>query len=166
VHETPGDLLALQELLDRSFAAAGHHLLEVITPDLRLTAPEVCDRLQGVCLLALATVTADGRPLVAPVDGVFFRGSFHFSSSPDSVRIGHLRRRPQVSATHLPGESFAVTVHGEARLVDLTEPSASGLRATMLDLYVPRYGPEWERFLDANVCARIEARRMFVFHMP
>jgi nitroimidazol reductase NimA-like FMN-containing flavoprotein (pyridoxamine 5'-phosphate oxidase superfamily) len=166
VHETEADLGALQDLLDRSFAAAGHHLLEVITPDCRLTAPEVCDRLHGVCLLALATATADGRPLVGPVDGVFFRGSFHFSSSPDSLRIGHLRRRPRVSATHLPDESFAVTVHGEATLVDLTEPSAAGLRATLLDLYVPRHGPEWELFLDANVCARIEARRMFVFHMP
>lgn len=166
MHETEGDLRVLQDLLDRSFASAGHHLLEVITPDCRLTAAEVCDRLHGVCLLALATATADGRPLVGPVDGVFFRGSFHFSSSPDSVRFGHLRRRPQVSATHLPGESFAVTVHGEATPVDLTEPSAAGLRATLLDLYVPRYGPEWERYLDANVCARIDARRMFVFDMP
>jgi hypothetical protein len=166
VHETEDDLLALQDLLDRSFATAGHHLLEVITPDCRLTAPQVCERLQGVRLPALATATGDGRPLVGPVDGVFFRGSFHFSSSPDSLRIGHLRRRPQVSATHLPDESFAVTVHGEGTLIDLTEPSAAALRATLLDLYVPRYGPEWEQFLDANVCARIEARRMFVFHMP
>jgi hypothetical protein len=106
VHETGGDLLTLgsagPELLN---GAAGHHLLEVITPDCRLIAPEVCDRLQGVRLLALATATADGRPLVGPVDGVFFRGSFHFSSSPDSLRISHLRRRPQVSATHLPDES-------------------------------------------------------------
>jgi hypothetical protein len=57
VHENEGDLLALQDLLDRSFASAGHHLLEVITPDCRLTAPEVCDRLQGVRLLALANAT-------------------------------------------------------------------------------------------------------------
>lgn len=166
MHETEGDLGDLQGLLDRSFASAGHHLLEVITPDRRPTAPEVCDRLIGVRLLALATATADGRPLVGPVDGVFFRGSFHFSSSPDSLRIRHLRRRPSVSATHLPDESFAVTVHGEATLIDLTVPSAASLRATLLDLYVPRYGPEWEPFLDANVCTRIEARRMFAFHMP
>jgi nitroimidazol reductase NimA-like FMN-containing flavoprotein (pyridoxamine 5'-phosphate oxidase superfamily) len=166
VHETEDDLSALQDLLDRSFAAAGQHLLEVITPENRMTAPEVCDRLQGVRLLALATATADGRPLVGPVDGVFYRGSFHFSSSPDSLRIRHLRRRPQVSATHVPEESFAVTVHGEGTLINLTEPPGASLRATLLDLYVPRYGPEWEQFLDANVCARIEARRMFVFHMP
>jgi len=37
-------------------------------------------------LLALATVTADGRPIVGPVDGVFLHGAFHFGSAPDSAR--------------------------------------------------------------------------------
>ncbi len=166
MHETEDDLRALQELLDRSYGSAGHHLLEVITPERRLPAAEICGRLGGMRLLALATVTADGRPLVGPVDGIFFRGSFHFSSSPDSVRVRHLRHRPQVSATHLPGESFAVTVHGTATVLDLTDPAHAGIRATLLDHYVPQYGPEWESFLDANVCARIDARRMFVFHQP
>ena len=40
------------------------------------------------------------------------------------------------------------------------------LRQTFLDVYVPRYGPEWERFLDSGpVFARIEADKMFTFHM-
>ncbi len=164
MHESAEDLLAHQGLLDRSIATAGGHLLEIITPDRRLPAAELCARLDGMCLLALATVTADGRPLVGPVDGIFYRGSFHFGSSPDSVRVRHIRRRPQVSATHLPGESFAVTVHGTATLLDMTAPANSGLRATLLDHYVPQYGPEWESFLDANVHARIDAERMFVYH--
>ena len=42
------------------------------------------------------SVTADGRPLTGPVDVIFYRGAFHFSSSPDSVRFGHLRHRPAV----------------------------------------------------------------------
>ena len=114
-------------------------------------------------LLALATVTADGRPLFTPVDGIFYRGAFHFGSSPDAVRVGHLRRRPHVSATHLPDESFAVTVHGVATILDLTDPSHSGLRATLLGHYVPQYGPEWEAFMDANLYTRIDAHRMFVY---
>lgn len=166
MRETEDDLRNLQDLLDRSYATGGRHLLEIITPERRLSAADVCLRLEGMRLLALATVTADGRPLVGPVDGIFFRGSFHFSSSPDSVRIRHVRRRPEVSATHLPGESFAVTVHGAATVLDLTDPEHAGIRATLLDHYVPQYGPEWESFLDANVCARIDARRMFVFHQP
>jgi len=163
VRETPDDLTALQDLLDRSYAAAGAHLLRIHTPDRRLSAAQVAERLDGMCLLALATVTADGRPLVGPVDGIFYRGAFHFGSSPDSVRFRHIRARPQVSATHLPGEELAVTVHGRA----IEVPVEGGFRETVLGIYVPRYGEEWEAdFLDGGpVYARIEAERMFAFAM-
>jgi Pyridoxamine 5'-phosphate oxidase len=166
MHETPADLTALQELLDRSAASAGAHLRSIITPERRLRAEEVCARLTGMCLLALATVTADGRPLVGPVDGVFYRGAFHFGSSPDSVRFRHIRRRPAVSATHLPGEELAVTVHGRAVPIDVRSPEQAGFRQALLDVYVPRYGAQWEAFLDSGpVYARIDADRMFTFFM-
>src|SRR5437763_2044842 len=163
MHETTDDLRALQELLDRSYAAAGRHLLRIHTPDRRLRATEVAERLTGMCLLALATVTADGRPLVGPVDGIFYRGAFHFGSAPDSVRFRHIRARPQVSATHLPGEELAITVHGRATEV----PVEGGFRETLLETYVPRYGSGWEHdFLDRGpVYARIDAARMFTFAM-
>lgn len=162
MRETAEDLVALQELLDRSFAAAGPHLLSIITPERRLTAEQVCERLTGMCLLALATVTADGRPIVGPVDGIFFRGAFHFGSSWDSVRFRHIRARPHVSATHLPGEELAVTVHGRAEFVDTGRGSA--FRETLLEVYGPRYGAEWEEFLDSGPAyARIDPDRMFTF---
>ncbi len=165
MQETPDDLIVLQALLDRSADAGGPHLRSIITPERRLTAPEVCTRLTGMSLLALATVTADGRPLVGPVDGVFYRGCFYFGSSPDSVRFRHLRHRPQVSATHLPGEELAVTVHGRATPVDIRAAGQAGFRRALLEVYVPRYGPEWEAFLDSGpVYARIDAARMFTFH--
>src|SRR3954449_11567678 len=119
MRETPADLAALQALLDRSHAAGGAHLLRILTPERRLTAEQVAERLTGMRLLALATATADGRPIVGPVDGIFLRGSFHFGSSPDSVRFRHIRKRPQVSATHLPGEELAIAVHGRAAMVDV-----------------------------------------------
>src|SRR4051812_19663459 len=96
MHETAADLAALQDLLDRSYAKAGQHLLNIHTPERRLTAEQVADRLQDMCLLSLATVTGDCRPIVGPVDGIFLRGAFHFGSSPDSVRFRHIRARPQV----------------------------------------------------------------------
>jgi uncharacterized pyridoxamine 5'-phosphate oxidase family protein len=165
MHETAEDLAVLQDLLDRSYAGAGTHLLRIHTPERRLTAHEVADRLTGMCLLALATVTADGRPIVGPVDGIFYRGAFHFGSAPDSVRFRHIAARPHVSATHLPGEELAVTVHGRAVLVDVKSAAAADLRRTLLEVYVPRYGPQWEEFLDSGpVYARIEAERMFTFH--
>jgi nitroimidazol reductase NimA-like FMN-containing flavoprotein (pyridoxamine 5'-phosphate oxidase superfamily) len=166
VRETAADLAALQALLDRSYAAAGEHLRRIHTPERRLTAEQLVERLTGMRLLALATVTADGRPIVGPVDGIFLRGAFHFGSSPDSVRCRHIRARPHVSATHLPGEELAVTVHGRAVPVDVQAAEGAELRRTLLEIYVPRYGAEWERFLDAGpVYARIEAARMFTFHM-
>jgi hypothetical protein len=166
MHETAADLADLQALLDRSFELAGPHLLRIITPERRLSAEQVADRLTGMSLLALATVTADGRPIVGPVDGIFFRGAFHFGSSPDSVRFRHIGARPQVSATHLPGEELAVTVHGRAVPVDIHAASGAEFRRTLLEVYVPRYGPEWEEFLDSGpVYARIDADRMFTFRM-
>lgn len=166
MHETRGDIDALQQLLDRSYARAGRHLLRIHTPERRLSAERVVERLSGMCLLALATVTADGRPILGPVDGVFYRGAFHFGSAPDSVRFRHIRARSQVSATHLPGEELAVTVHGRAIPLDIGSPDHAGFRRTLLDIYVPRYGPEWEEFLDSGpVYARIEAHRMFTYSM-
>ena len=163
MYETAEDLAVLQDLLDRSYAGAGRHLLRIHTPERRLSAAQVSERLTGVCLLALATVTADGRPLIGPVDGVFYRGAFHFGSAPDSVRFRHIRLRPQVSATHLPGEELAVTVHGRATAI----PIEDGFREALLEIYVPRYGAEWEsNFLDTGpVYARIDAERMFTFAM-
>jgi hypothetical protein len=167
MHETPDDLAALQALIDRSYASAGPHLLRIHDPDRRLSAERVAQRLTGMCLLTLATVTADGRPIAGPVDGIFYRGAFHFGSSPDSVRFRHIRKRPQVSAVHLPGEELAVTVHGRAAPIDIGAPERKGFRQALLDIYVPRYGPEWEHeFLDSGpMYARIEAERMFTFAM-
>ncbi len=166
MHETDADLTALQALLDRSDAAAGPHLRSIITAERRLSARDLAERLTGMRLLALATVTADGRPLVGPVDGIFYRGSFYFGSSPDSVRFRHLRRRPAVSATHLPGEELAVTVHGSAVFVNVASLEHAGFRQTLLDIYGPRYGPDWEAWLDSGPeYVRIAAERMFTFQM-
>jgi nitroimidazol reductase NimA-like FMN-containing flavoprotein (pyridoxamine 5'-phosphate oxidase superfamily) len=165
MYETGEDLAALQRLLDDSYAAAGPHLRRIITTERRLAAEEVAARLQGMSLLALATVTADGRPIVGPVDGIFYRGAFHFGSAPDSVRLRHIRRRPHVSATHLPGEDLAVTVHGRGAPIDVKASEHAGFRRTLLEIYVPRYGPEWEQFLDSGVAfTRIDPDRMFTFH--
>jgi hypothetical protein len=171
MHETAEDLAALQGLLDRSYDAAGEHLRSITTPERRVAAPQLCERLTGMVLLVLATVTADARPIAGPVDGLFYRGSFHFGTSPDAVRARHIRARPQVSATHLPREEFAVTVHGRAIPIDVRAPEGAGLRETLFEVYVPRYGEQWAQFLDpgpdgrAPAYFRIAAERMFSFQM-
>jgi nitroimidazol reductase NimA-like FMN-containing flavoprotein (pyridoxamine 5'-phosphate oxidase superfamily) len=167
MHETNEDFVNLQHLLDTSYGAGGTHLREVITPERRLNAEALCEQLVGMRLLVLATVTADGRPIASPVDGIFYRGSFYFGSSPESIRFKHINHRPAVSATHLPGEELAVTVHGMAEPIDVAAPEHRGFRETLLSIYLPRYGAEWETFLNSGpVYARINAQRMFTFSMP
>jgi nitroimidazol reductase NimA-like FMN-containing flavoprotein (pyridoxamine 5'-phosphate oxidase superfamily) len=167
VHERPDDIDKLQRVIDASFEAAGPHLRDIATADRRLDATQLSAALTGMRLLVLATSTRDGRPINGPVDGIFYRGRFHFGSSPESLRYRHIRERPAVSATHLPGEFLAVTVHGDAELVDIHAPEHAELKQTVLDIYVPRYGEEWAAMLDGGAWyARINPRRVFTFSMP
>jgi hypothetical protein len=165
MRETPEEVSQLQDLLDRSAAGAGPHLSDIISDQRRMSAAQVCELMQGMRLLVAATVTADGRPLAGPVDGYFLHGSLYFSSGRDSVRMRHLAARPAVSASYLPGEDVAVTVHGRAELFDLNGPEGSELRSAMLDHYLPLQGAQFETWLDETdaIGARIVAAKMFTF---
>jgi Pyridoxamine 5'-phosphate oxidase len=173
MHETAEDIRELQELLDRSYERAGGHLRSITTPERRVDAEELVVRLTGMCLLVVATVTADCRPIAGPLDGIFYRGAFHFGTAPDSVRYRHLLKRPQVTATHMPAEEFAVNVHGRAAPIATRDPAHRGFRETLFEVYGPRIGAEeWERFLEGGdeperspVYMRIEAERMLTFQM-
>jgi hypothetical protein len=167
VHESPADTEALQTLIDESHARGGAHLQSILTPERRLDAAALCELLVGVQILNLATVTASGQPRVGPVDGVFYRARFYFGSAPDSVRMRHIRARPAVSAAHTRGEELAVIVNGSAHLIDLAAPQHRGFRNTLLATYVPRFGAEWEQWVEANaVYARIEPARLYTFWNP
>lgn len=162
MYETPDDTARLQSLLDESHASMGAHMRGILTPDRQLTAEELIDRLQGMKLLTLATVTGGCEPRVGPVDGHFYRGAFWFGSASNSLRFRHIRQRPQVSATHLDGEQFAVTVHGVARIVDMADTELSDFRA----LLVETYGEGWWREIGASALfARIDPDRMYTFSM-
>lgn len=157
MHETPEDLREVQALLDRSHAAGGEHLRTVFSDERRLSAAELAERLTGVCVLDLATVTAKGEPRVAPVDGLFFKGRWHFGTAPNAARARHLAARPAVSAAHTRGEELAVVVHGTARRVDVGE--GSPLRAFLVGVY----GESWVEWgADAPYWV-IEPARMFSF---
>ena len=59
-----------------------------------------------------------------------------------------------------------MTVHGRAAELDVYAPEHAGFRHAQLDIYVPRYGPEWEQLLRSGAAyARIEADRIFTYHM-
>jgi hypothetical protein len=165
--ETSDELDRLQALLDRSMGTAGPHLLDIIGDERRLDVRQLTQRLEGMRLLVLATVTADGRPLTAPVDGYFLHGTFWFSLGTHAVRTRHLSHRPHVSATHLPDESLAVTVHGTAEVFAIGSGECAALRQAMLDHYLPTQGESFARWMDEveAVGARIEPEKMFTFSM-
>ncbi len=169
MEETREDLELLQALLDRSYAAAGPHLLGIHVPERRMSAAQIAERLTGMSLLTLATVTRDGRPRTGPVDGIFHRGAFHFSSSPRSLRFRHIARNAAVSATHLPGEELAVTAHGRAVPIDLDAPESAEFKACVLGIYLPRYGDAYLQLLSDPThparYVRIDAERMYAFAM-
>jgi uncharacterized pyridoxamine 5'-phosphate oxidase family protein len=160
VHETDDDLRALQEVLDRSHANAGPHLRSIFSDERRIPATELPALLPGVQVLALATVTARGEPRVAPVDGLFYRGHWHFGSAENSARFRHIRARPAVSATHLRGEQLAVIVHGRAREIDPRSGEQAGFRAYLNETYPGWDDAEWAA---GAPYARIEPDAMFTF---
>jgi general stress protein 26 len=166
MHESPAELHQLQALLDASAARAGTHLRRIITQERRLDAGQLCSVLQGMRLLTVATVTADGRPIAGPVDGYFLHGSFWFATSRQSVRARHLSRRPAISVTHVRDERLAVAAHGEAALFDFPGPETEELRQAMLDHYLPLQGQSFQEWLDAmedGIAARVDATKLFVF---
>ena len=135
MRETADDLQELQRLLDESHASMGDHMREIFSEERRLSAEALAERLVGVCVLDLGTVTAAGEPRVAPVDGLFFRGRWHFGSAANSTRFRHIDKRPAVSGSHTRGEELAVIVHGTARKVEVAwiETANYGARTDVVD---------------------------------
>jgi hypothetical protein len=160
MHETADDLAWLQQLLDRTYSAAGSHLLGIHGPPTRLDASEVVERLAGMNVLVVATLSSDGRVFTAPVDAFLFRGRVHFGTSPDALRAHHLAARPTVSATHVRGEELVVTVHGRARRLDLL-----GADADFAALTRAHYGTGWDEWEGPPVAWAIEPDRMFAADM-
>ena len=159
--ETPDDRIALQALLDRSYEVAGSHLASIHTDKVRLTADELIDRLTGMRVLVLATVSSDGRPLAGPVDAFFVRGHWYLSTSPSALRTRHMDRRPAVSGAYVEGEALVVIVHGNAERL-----AVGNLDPAYRQALVDHYGDGWvEGWCDDIAAYRIAAERMFAADM-
>ena len=167
MHETTDDIAWLQALLDRSYDSAGEHLRSITTPDRRISAADLAPLLQGVQIIDLATVNKDGRPRVGPVDGLFFRGRWYFSSARSSLRHRNLVARPHVSAAHTRGEEMSVVVHGTAHLFTLDDPKHEAFKAYAHEVYVPLYGDAWIELAygDDIFFANIEPELMFTLRI-
>src|SRR5262245_45688985 len=103
MHETDDDLRALETLLSESHRMGGRHLRSIFTDAARPSAAELVRKLSNIFEVHLATTTVGGAPLVAPVDGCFFKGKLWFGVPADSLRTTLLRRDPRVSASYTDG---------------------------------------------------------------
>lgn len=163
MHETDEDLAELQQLLDESYATADTHLQSIFAPQRRSQAADVAAALPGAFLISLATVTAKCEPLVAPLDGLFYRGRLWLGLPPGSQRARHLLARPRASATYTDGDACLI-VHGVAREVGATHPLFAGWDAYVREVYGALVGVAKQRYsgrTEPGFTGYIEARRVY-----
>ena len=142
VRESSDDIGDLQSLLDESHAGAGRHLRSIFDDEHRLGAERLVAALDGIFEMHLAIVAENGAPLVAPVDGIFYKGQVWFGLVAGSVRERRLHREPRVSASYTR-DSFALIVHGMAQPADESSTAYAEYDTLMRELYVGVYGPGW-----------------------
>jgi hypothetical protein len=135
MYETPEEIAALQQLLDRSVAGATEHLRSIITSDKALTAQQTVAVLTGMNTLTVATVTARGEPRIGAVDGHFLHGRFVFTTAGGAAKVRHLHARPAVSAAHVVGDDLGVFVHGRAEFLDVDHPDFAAIEAHLIRHY-------------------------------
>jgi hypothetical protein len=167
MYEDSEDMVALQFLLDDTADSAGPHLKSIVTADRRLNAADLVAQLNDYCLLSLATVSSLGQPLVSPVDAIFYRGYFYFSTGESAVRRRHLDRDPRVSGSFVPRPEFAVTVHGVATVVDHHVEAMAEFRSMLVQVFVPYFGAGFASFVDETPSYyRIDAHKMYCYWRP
>ena len=160
--ETEEQIEELQAILDRSYEGLGTHASLIITAGRRLTARQIVKYLVGMKHIVVGTVTSQGEPRVAPVDGHFRHGRFWFGTGDAAFRIRHLRRNPAISACHLDGDDLGIVVHGRAVLFGPDDPEGEDLRAH----FTSYYGSDPYTWPGGNAAwARIDPITMTTFAM-
>ncbi len=153
MYESPAEVGALQDLLDRSFEVASEHLTSIMTPQRRLSAQRLIDDLSGIAVLNLATVTARGEPRLSAVDGHFLHGCWHFTTAGTSPKARQLRARAATSASYAPRDGYGVFCHGRARFLDRGTPEFAQLH----EHCVRTYGESPDEWGGDIAYVRIEA---------
>jgi hypothetical protein len=147
MNETATDLDELQTLLDTSLSHASHHLQSIVRAEENtLTARQLVTVLEGMCTLALSTVTAQAEPRISGVDGHFLRGRWVFGTSRTAAKARHLAVRPAASLAHMRGEDLGVFAHGVAEVLNPSDGPADLEWADILAHLVEHYGEsplEW-----------------------
>lgn len=157
--ETPAEIAALQELLDRSLAGATEHLRSIMGPDRTLGAEQAVTVLRGMRTLSIATVTASGEPRISGADGHLLHGRFVFTTSGSSAKARQLRARPGVSVAHVVGDDLGVFVHGRAEFLTDQSPDFAAIE----DHLSAHYGSSPSSWGPDIVYVRVQPHWMVVY---
>lgn len=157
MRETAEELAALQQLLDRSFAAASGHLRAIMEPHRRLTAQRIIADVPSPAVLNLATVTRRAEPRISAVDGHLLHGRWYFTTAADSPKTAHIAARSAVSASFTPRDGYGIFCHGSAALLD------GGERQMLIDHCTGVYGRSPETFGEGIAYVRVDPKWLVGF---
>lgn len=141
MRETPEELDELQALLDASLNRSTSHLRSVVTED-ALGAERLTRILDGMCTLALSTVTAKGEPRISGVDGHFLHGKWHFGTARGAAKARHLAARPVASIAHMRDQDLGVFSHGTVEILNPPDGQAVADWPELLAYYKDFYGED------------------------
>jgi hypothetical protein len=152
VFESSADLHQLQTLLDSSLAGSTNHLKSIVRPGERtLTANQVVEVCQGMCTLAIATVTRRGEPRISGVDGHFLNGRWIVGTHPQAAKARHLATRPAISATYMRGEQLGIFTHGHATPLNPRDrpddPTWPNVRSYLVEYYGDDGTWDWDEII-------------------
>jgi hypothetical protein len=139
--ETAQELRDLQALLDASLSRSTAHLRSIVT-ERTLTAEQLTQVLQGMCTLAVSTVTAKGEPRISGADGHFLHGKWHFGTARTAAKARHLAARPAASVAHLRGEDLGVFTHGVVETLNPSDGEAAADWPELLAYFKDFYGAD------------------------
>ena len=167
MQETDADIDRLQRVLDDSTERSGVHLQSAFSQETRPSAQQLAAALPGIFEMHLAVVTPDGSPLVAPIDGIFYRGRVWVGIPRAAVRARLIRMEPRVSASY-DADTIAFIVHGTFQEPSVDDPERQGFDALARSLYTEQLGDWFGAWLDERdrttgpgVTGYIEPRRFY-----
>ncbi len=121
--ETSDDIQRLQTLLDASIQQAGDFLRSSFEmPAHSLSARQIVRYWQGALTVALATVTPQGEPRVAPIGAMLIHGQIIIPTVKAAARTRHLLKHSAISLTHYQETGLAFIIHGHAEIIEADHP--------------------------------------------
>ncbi|GAB3672173.1 hypothetical protein GCM10027589_41550 [Actinocorallia lasiicapitis] len=147
MRETSQEIEELQALLDSSLSRSTGHLRSIVA-ERTVDAARLTRILDGMCTLALSTVTAKGEPRISGADGHFLHGKWYFGTARTAAKARHLAARPAASVAHLRGEDLGVFTHGTVEILNPEEGEPAPDWPELLAYFQDFYGADafdWEK---------------------